>query len=176
MAERYLSMASPETVKLSLKELQELQKGVHDWDITQDPYYPVVLERLNLPRILSDREFLVRTQELLSGLNILSDTLTRTQKRDVHEESAVRLVYPLITSFTEYEKEVYRLLIQHIYLQYERHYNDQIARFVLCNFARQISSSLVSAVEYYQQIFRTPSQYNSELELDEWKMKSTRKN
>ncbi|MCX5632152.1 MAG: SNF2-related protein [Phycisphaerae bacterium] len=163
-AERLLLIVSSESIEEAKKELDQLKYT----PISNDPFYDIIRNRLGDNKIIDDRKFLVETQEMLSGLNIFNEVLSRTRKREVQEKAPVRNANSISFRFTKYEKETYDIIINHIYQQYEKHYNDQIARFVLSNISRCIASSLVSAVNKYQELFASnASKDEFDLEIED---------
>lgn len=166
-AERLLSKATKESLEQAFNELSIL-RGHPQYRVDQDPYYTLVLNNLKSDTILKDRDFFIQTQEDLSKLNILSEVLTRTRKRDVHEIAPVRSAQSITTPFSSYEQQVYDMLTEHIYKQYELHYDDVVARFVLTNISRQIASSLVAAVEHYKETFNSNHNDINDIDMDDW--------
>lgn len=151
-AESLLCKGTSKAIHDAWTELQALdfEGGAIGEQITQNPFYSLVLENLKSEHILTNRSLLVRTQEMLSGLNLLADVLNRTRKRDVDEGSAIRVAHSLTPPLTEYEQSVYDMLSKFIFEQYEKRYDSAIARFVLSGLQRQIASSLYAAVLHYR--------------------------
>ncbi len=96
-AERFLLNGNPEAINEAKKEMNHLKYS----DISNDPFYEIICNNLNDPKISTDKHFLVETQEMLSGLNILNEVLSRTRKRDVQEKAPVRNANSISFHYTE---------------------------------------------------------------------------
>jgi superfamily II DNA or RNA helicase len=148
-AEALVCKGTKEAISEAIKELEAVKSHELGQGIARDPYYPLVIQALGSDEILTDTEVLVKTQEMLSKLNLFSDVLTRTRKRDVEEGSAVRSAESHTPPLSGYEQDVYNELSKFIFDEYQRQYDSFIARFVLCSLQRQIASSLCAAVLHY---------------------------
>jgi len=150
-AESLLIQGTAEAMAQASKKLKSLHQYDLGGNIINDPFYPLVMEKLKSDEILEKTEVLVETQEMLSKLNLFSDVLTRTRKRDVEEGSAVRSAESQTPDLSEYEEIVYKRLSSFIFEQYQRQYDNLIARFVLISLQRQIASSLYASILRYRE-------------------------
>ena len=152
-AESFLCKGTNEGVCSARKELEQLPLSETGQYIVQDPFYHTIIDNLKSPDISSDIELLVETQEMLAGLNLLGDILTRARKRDVHEDSAIRVAYSHTPPLSDYEQHVYDTISTFIFEQYKMRYNSSVARFVLSGLQKHIASSLHAAVSHYRACF-----------------------
>jgi superfamily II DNA or RNA helicase len=152
-AESFLCTGTAEGIRKARQELELLPLDETGRGVTQDPFYPIVMENLRSPDIAGNTPLLVETQEMLAGLNLLGDVLTRTRKRDVQEGSATRVAYAHTPALSEYEQLVYDTISTFIFIQYEKQYDSAVARFVLSGLQRQFASSLYAAVSHYRDAF-----------------------
>ena len=171
-AEALVCKGTKESLSAAIKELGAVKSRELGQSIATDPYYPLIIQALGSDEILTDTEVLVKTQEMLSKLNLFSDVLTRSRKRDVEEGSAVRSAESHTPQLSGYEQDVYNELSAFIFDEYQRQYDSFIARFVLCSLQRQIASSLYAAVLHYLEHFEQAEDVEEEatfefLEIEE---------
>ena len=152
-AESFLCTGTPEGIQKTSQELELLLQDDIGRRVAQDPFYPIIMANLGSPDIAGNTELLVETQEMLAGLNLLGDVLSRTRKRDVQEGSATRVAYSHTPPLSDYEQSVYDTISEFIFKQYEKQYDSAVARFVLSGLQRQIASSLHAAVSHYRECF-----------------------
>ncbi len=165
-AESLICRGTKEAIRQTKKELDLLKQHPAGHSVTTDPFYPLVIENLESEELVSNTEMLVETQEMISKLNLLADVLTRTRKREVEEDSAVRVAYSPHPVLTEYEQFVYDMLSEFIFEQYQCQYDSSIARFVLVSLQKLIASSLYSAVLHYKQQFEQVTELAGKEPLD----------
>ncbi len=150
-AESLLCQGTKVAINQAKSELESVRHHELGGSIINDPFYSLVIQRLDSDEILTETETLVETQELLSKLNLFSDVLTRTRKREVEEGSAIRSAESHTPPLSDYEKYVYDTLSNFIFEQYQRQYDSLIARFVLISLQRQIASSLYASILHYRE-------------------------
>lgn len=172
-AESLLCEGTKKAMSQARIELEGLSRHDLGKNIINDPFYPIVLERLNSDEMLTKTEVLVETQEMLSKLNLFSDVLTRTRKRDVEEDSAVRSAESHTPCLSDYEETVYNNLSQFIFEQYQRQYDSLIARFVLTSLQRQIASSLYASILHYRERFAGSTCADDEELIDSLEIEET---
>ena len=121
--------------------------------LTTNTYYPVTMAALQTAIDdfeTTDPETHIRTrvelQAKLFELNLLSPYYTRTRRRHVHTEFAIRQVQTVRRAMTDYEREVYNNLQQAIFAEYRANHGSAIARLVLVSYQMQLASSLNGAI------------------------------
>jgi SNF2 family DNA or RNA helicase len=96
----------------SLKELRKVESTSESQRFLRDPYYQEITQQLQLPNLT--RENLVIIERRLHNLNTLAHVFTRTQKRDVLEQTPIRTAYALLVRFTPAEREFYESVINYV--------------------------------------------------------------
>lgn len=115
----------------------------------RNPLYNRVLERLGQPFLPTRRE-VVELQRDLSTLNVLGHLLSRTRKRDVHEQRPVRRPRVVREPPTSAEEQFYKI-VTHICREMYRRVNPKIITgFLTIMPQRQMASCMVAMVESLQ--------------------------
>src|SRR5690606_1971121 len=94
---------------------------------------------------------LVRLQENLTQLNLLTNIMTRTRRRDVYPNAAKREAQVIAVALTDAERMVYDELSDYCFRQYQIWKGDFAARFALITFQRQLASSIFATVKHYRE-------------------------
>ena len=99
-----------------------------------------------------DRGTIVDCQEDLSQLNLISHVVTRSKKRDVYVNAAVRhpVVYPV--KFTQAERIAYHTVTEFCADHYARTVGNWAAQFPLITLQRRMASSLTAMLEHYRAV------------------------
>lgn len=98
---------------------------------------------------VQDKAAVVRIQENLSQLNLLTPVMTRTRKREVYPDAAKREPHVVRVEMTADEAAVYEELSEFCFEHYASSSGDFAARFALISLQRQLASSLHATVRHY---------------------------
>jgi len=116
----------------------------------RNPLYIRVLERLGQTSLPTRRE-VVEIQRDLSTLNVFGHLLSRTRKRDVHEQRPVRRSQVVRTPPTQVEEQFYKLVTRICRDMYRRVNPNTMAGFLTIMPQRQMASCMVAMVESLQE-------------------------
>lgn len=116
-----------------------------------NPLYLDSLLTLTRPEPPSRSE-LVRLQEDLSQLNLLTTIMTRTRRRDVYPDAAKREAHVITVELSSAERRVYEALSEYCFQQYAIWKGEFAARFALITFQRQLASSLFATIAHYRKV------------------------
>ena len=151
-AERAMSDQDP----LRLRNALEILEHSNEPLILTNPFFPAACQELHALLAMPDPnskeaiEARIRAQETLFQVNLLSPVLTRTRRRDVHEQIAIRSAVAVDASLTPYEQTVYDTISHAIFSEYKHRHGNQVARFVLKGFQQRFASSLWAAINDYR--------------------------
>lgn len=116
----------------------------------RNPLYNRVLNRLGQTPAPSRGE-VVELQRDLSTLNVLGHLLSRTRKRDVHEQRPVRRSQVVRTAPTQVEEQFYKLVTRICRDMYRRVNPNTMTGFLTIMPQRQMASCMVAMVESLQE-------------------------
>lgn len=116
----------------------------------RNPLYIRVLERLGLTSLPTRRE-VVEIQRDLSTLNVFGHLLSRTRKRDVHEQRPLRRSQVVRTPPTQVEEQFYKLVTRICRDMYRRVNPNTMTGFLTIMPQRQMASCMVAMVESLQE-------------------------
>ena len=122
--------------------------------VNQNPIYSKILQQLhkiNSQNVESDIETLIGLQRELSDLNLISHIYTRTRKREVHTNIAVREAIAHKVEFTDSEKEFYDAVTNYVKSSVNIE-NKGFVQWLLNMPQRRMSSSIPVMVDYYKNI------------------------
>ncbi|MDO9517208.1 MAG: helicase-related protein [Methanosarcinaceae archaeon] len=101
-----------------------------------------------------NRKLLLQVQRDLSELNLIGHIFTRTRKREVQTNMAIRKAYPLRLKFTDNERLFYDVVTDYVREQAEANTNcPLIQNWILIMPQRRMASSIPAMVEYYRKHF-----------------------
>ena len=126
--------------------------------VNQNPLYPKILNKLSSIKTQqndNDIETLLNLQRELSDLNLISHIYTRTRKREVHTNVAVREAIAHKVEFTEKEKEFYDAVTNYVKSSVNIE-NKGFVQWLLNMPQRRMSSSIPVMVEYYKSNIQYP--------------------
>jgi len=140
----------PPDYKEALRYLNEVEYNSY---ISQNPMYPIVLNKLKDLREErskdNEMEQLIDLQRDLSDLNLISHIYTRTRKREVHTDVAIRKAIAHKVVFTPEEKRFYDSVTNHL-LNSINITNKGFANWILNMPQRRMSSSIPVMIDYYR--------------------------
>lgn len=97
------------------------------------------------------RSLLLSAQKDLADLNLISHIFTRTKKRDVATNMAVRRAFPIRLKMTDIERVFYSAVTDYVRFQAEQNVNcPLILSWMLMMPQRRMASSIPAMVEYYK--------------------------
>jgi len=133
----------------ALNELNNFRFFYHN------PILSQIKEKLSLSNSFSiskkqNIDYIVDLQKDLSDLNLISHIYTRTRKRDVHKDIAIRNAYSHTVSFTDEEKEFYAAVTKYIRANI-RVSNPGFLQWILNTPQRRMSSSIPVMVNHYKE-------------------------
>ncbi len=136
----------------------QLLNNIHDssW-IEGNPLYQEILDKLTELTGQNNNGGINRGQILdmqrdLAELNLIGHIFTRTKKRDVQTNMAVRKAYPISLEFTEIEKEFYNAVTNYVRAQAEvQVQSTAIHSWMIITPQRRMASSIPAMVEYYRE-------------------------
>lgn len=113
------------------------------------------LTKLSALRAVNDeaaaRSLLLGAQKDLADLNLISHIFTRTKKRDVATNMAVRRAFPIRLTMTDIEREFYSAVTDYVRFQAEKNVNcPLILSWMIMMPQRRMASSIPAMVEYYR--------------------------
>jgi len=119
--------------------------------VNQNPLYPKILNKLSSIRTQknNDIETLINLQRELSDLNLISHIYTRTRKREVHTNVAVREAIAHKVEFSIAEKEFYDAVTNYVKSSVNIE-NKGFVQWLLNMPQRRMSSSIPVMVDYYK--------------------------
>ena len=136
-------------------DAEKLLKGLSIFSfVNQNPLFPKILNKLsdinNHPKDKDkDIETLIDLQRDLSDLNLISHIYTRTRKREVHTDVAIREAIAHKIEFTEAEKEFYEAVTDYVKSSVNIK-NKGFVQWLLNMPQRRMSSSIPVMVDYYK--------------------------
>jgi len=127
--------------------------------LNKNPLYPEILDelcRINTLQCDNNIGTLINLQRKLSDLNLISHIYTRTRKREVQKNIAVRKAITHKVKFTEKEKEFYEAVTNYVNSSANMK-NKGFVQWLLNIPQRRMSSSIPVMVEYYKSKFEVSS-------------------
>ncbi len=142
----------PPNIKDALQFLINANNSI--W-IQNNPLYNEIIDKLkNLQEHGNgnvDRGLILDIQQNLAELNLIGHIFTRTKKRDVQTNMAVRQAYPIRLRFTKIEMDFYNAVTQFVREQAEmQKLSKTIHSWILITPQRRMASSIPAMVEYYK--------------------------
>jgi len=99
-----------------------------------------------------ERRLLLQAQRDLAEINLLGHIFTRTRKREVHTNMAMRRAYPIRLNFTELESAFYDAVTDYVRAESEKRITSQLVqKWILNTPQRRMASSIIAMVEYYRE-------------------------
>ena len=166
-AETLLRSSEPDAIAQALDRLGNLNGCTGREYLTKDPEYPLVLEELRADEPDTPQRR-VELQESVSRLNQISHIFTRTKRRDVRINSAVRSPSNHFPTMNPYEAVTHQKLLGHLFKRYTELHDSNIAKFVLSTYERYVSSSLAAAVLRLREACTRDEEDLEDLEADEF--------
>jgi hypothetical protein len=164
-AER-LSRNTPLPTEMILARLESAARGPHRSYFDQNPFHRNSLEILERSDELSKAER-IRLESNLKDLNLFSHIITRTRKRDVFEDSAIRTAHVVGRNPTPVEEAFYRAVTDFVR---DLHGEGTGSHFAAITAQRQVASCMQAARDAFRQkaIEALGDAEGSDLDLDTW--------
>jgi superfamily II DNA or RNA helicase len=168
-AERAVNAGDARALGVAIRNLQTLRESANAGLLTSNPSFEPtleVLERLHADLVAGkldlDASAKRRTeaQSALFEINLLSPFFTRTRRVDIEEDMPVRRAYPVAMKLTDYEYEIYHELSEAIYEEYERRYDDRVARLVIVGYQQRLASSIAATVRHLRETLEREERAN----------------
>ena len=111
----------------------------------------------------SGKSLVLQAQRDLAELNLIGHIFTRTKKREVHTNMAIRRAFPLRLRLTPIERQFYDAVTMYVREQStEQTHSPLIQNWMLIMPQRRMASSIPAMVEYYREHFDLKEQDLSE--------------
>lgn len=135
---------------------QASKAGDSPW-IKRNPLHKELLDKLEKARQAGSdnpdrRRLLTEAQQNLAELSLIGHIFSRTRKREVHTNMAMRRAYPLKVSLTEPERKFYQAVTDYVRSESEKCTdNALIQKWILVTPQRRMASSIAAMVEFYRE-------------------------
>lgn len=123
--------------------------------ISENPLLPEVIEKLEGLKVSQrnqpPKRLIVEVQRELSELNLLAHIFTRTKKKEVKTDTAVRKAFPIRVTLTDIEKEFYQAVTDYVREVSQRQSASAlIQQWILHMPQRRMASCIPAMVDYYK--------------------------
>jgi len=134
--------------------IELIREGASSQWISENPLLTEVIDKLETLKDSGNqtpKRLIVDVQRELSELNLLAHIFTRTKKREVKTETAVRRAFPIQVTLTDIEKHFYQAVTDYVREVSQQQYESAlIQQWILHMPQRRMASCIPSMVDYYK--------------------------
>lgn len=167
---RYLQTSSNNMVAC-YESLKRVEQTMLKRRFIDNPIYNDLIERLQSIQEPTLTE-LIEIQRDINSLNVFAHIISRTKKRDVHENRPIRKASVVSVEPNGNEQEFYRLITEISKKEYRSSQNNNmVTSFVAITRQRQVASCMAAMLDYYlENIFEDIE--SSDLNLEDYDINS----
>lgn len=163
---RFLREKFPPDFSKCENTLRQVESTSESERFLSNPIYKDILYRLRNPS-LNSRDFTVEIQRDINSLNVLSNIVTRSRKRDVLENRIIRrAVVCKVDNFTQEEYNFYNAVREYVISHYKAKGLGQFGAFISIMPLRQVASCIPAMRERY--IKQLPVSLGEDFDLSEY--------